>query len=835
MPVSEKQSTLRFAVEGMTCSACVRRIERALAKVPGVAEAVVNLATGEARVVLEATADEAPSVRRDRLRALAAAVRRVGYDAPGLDEDAVASETQEGTGTPSDTSETTTGGLNVRSEPEDSASPPVTRAARAPRLAPESIRAVVATALSVPSMALAMVPALRFDGHLYVQAVLAAIVTFGAGSSFFVTSARTLRHGIATMDTLVAMGAGAAFTYSLASLRHARSEHAHVYFETAAMIVTVVLIGRWLERKARTRTADALTALASLQPAVAHVVRGGVTVDVTAEEVGEGEIVEVRPRERAPVDGVVVEGRSAVDESLVTGESLPVVRGPGDRVVAGVRMGQTPLRLRATHVGARTTLARIARLVADAQASKAPVQRLADRISAVFVPAVVALASLTAAGWWLSGASVGHAVMTAVSVLVIACPCALGLATPAAVIAGTGAAARHGALVKDAVALERAGRVTAIVLDKTGTLTEGRPVVTQVRVLPRAGDSARREAEIESARRAPPPLDAARALALAAAVERLAAHPLAGAIVRAADATGHDALDAVDVRVVDARGATGRVDGFRVSVGAPEWIAESARAAGATSASLDALEAAASDVASSSASVVALSVDDVPAAVIAARDPLRPCAAAAVRALAELGIEVYLASGDHARAVHAVARAVGIDEARTMAGASPVDKAALVRRLRAAGAVVGMVGDGVNDAPALAEADVGFALASGTDVAESTAAVTLMRDDLAAVVGAIRTGRLTLATVRQNLFFAFFYNALCIPLAALGLLDRLGGPMVAAGMMATSSVTVVGNALLLLRRAAPSSAASSRSDAPPDDRPPAPTPAPGVSSQEQLA
>jgi Cu+-exporting ATPase len=806
--VSDDRVTLRFGIEGMTCASCVARVERALAKVPGVREAVVNLATEEACVVLAASDDPAHGPLAERLDALAAAVRKAGYE-PRMPAPPAAAPPGAGPLA-----------APALADPPRAATPPAAPSAgpaRAPADAhlvapPAPLRSgggrlAVALGLSVPLMALAMAPALQFEGHLYVQAAIAAAVTFGAGGTFFAAAARTLRHGTATMDTLVALGAGAAFAYSVATLPHARAGHGHVYFETAAMIVAFVLLGRWLERRARARTTDALTALARLRPAVAHVVRDGVAVDVPVEAVAEGDLVEVRPRERVPVDGVVVEGSSAMDESLVTGESLPVARDVGDRVVAGALAGPTPVRLRATRVGAHTTLARIARMVGDAQASKAPVQRLADRISAVFVPAVVALALGTAAAWALAGAGASDALLTAVSVLVIACPCALGLATPAAVIVGTGAAARHGALVKNAVALEQAGRVTAVVMDKTGTLTEGRPEVTEVRVL--APIDAAGGGSLEATASA----DEARVLALAASVERMAAHPLAAAIVRAAAARGAAAEPAAEVRTSGARGVSGRVSGRLVRVGAPDWIAENARAAAAEAGAFASLDAAARRLAEEGASVVAVSVDDRPFAALGARDPLRATAAEAVRALEDMGVTVHVASGDHAQAVAEVARAVGIPGERTTAGCTPEDKAEVVRRLRAAGGVVAMVGDGVNDAPALAGADVGFALGTGTDVAESAAQVTLLRGDLGAVVAAIRVGRLTVRTVRQNLFFAFFYNALGIPVAALGLLDRLGGPMLAAAMMAMSSVTVVANALRLGRLAARGAAAPARVEA----------------------
>jgi len=751
-PVSDETvTTLRFPIEGMTCASCVGRVERALAKVPGVSDAVVSLATDEATVKVRAPTEALRVALND-------AVERAGYHAtvpPFVDAGASA----------------------------QARAPAQTAAVRAP--APSgtaaTARLVVAVALSLPLMLIAMVPALQFSGHGYVQAALAAAVTFGAGAPFFIAAAKNLRHASATMDTLVATGAGAAYFYSLAvilrsappeSLSHetAHLGHSamHLYFETAGMIVALVLLGKWLEVRARRHATDALSSLARLQPSTARVVRDGVEQELPVAEVRLGDRVRVRADERIPVDGVVREGSASADESLVTGESLPIAKGPGDPVIGGTLALGAPLEIEATRIGADATLAQIVRLVADAQATRAPVQRLADRISSVFVPVVVGLALLTLAGWLLSGAPLDTALLTAVSVLVIACPCALGLATPTAIIVGTGLAARHGVLVKDAEALERARLVDAVVLDKTGTLTRGAPELTDIVCL-----AARTEDEV---------------LQLAAAIEAESVHPLARAVVRAAKERSLRVARASDVASEVGVGMRGAVGSERVFVGA------------VSSDAAPAVEAARAALSARARSVVLVRVDDVDVAVLGVADPVRPTSAAAVARLRALGVEVHLVSGDHLDVALSVAREVGIDAANVRAAARPADKVAAIEALRARGRVVGMVGDGVNDAPALAAADVGFAIGGGTDVALDAAAITLVRGDISAVVDAIETSRKTMRTVRQNLFLAFVYNVAGIPLAALGLLTALGGPMLAAGAMALSSVTVVLNALRLGRK-----------------------------------
>lgn len=725
-------------IEGMTCASCVTRLEKVLRKVPGVTEASVNLATRRALV----------SAREDvSLEALVAAVERAGFGAtphaePGFTDDD-----------------------NVRPDGAE-------RADRRARWTPEQWRLAVALALGAPLMLVAMVPALAFAGNGWVQCALATVIVWGAGWPIQRTALVTARHGDATMDTLIALGSNAALVYSFASLVRGGSHagHAHLYFETAGMIVALVLLGRALESRARAKTGDALRALASMRPRAARVVRGDEEREIPVERVRVGDGVRVRAHERIPVDGVVREGASHVDISMLTGEPMPVARGVGDAVVGGAVNGPSPLWIEATKVGADTALAQIVRLVERAQGSKAPVQRLADRVAAVFVPVVMAVAALTFVVWWRAlGHPFDHALTVAVSVLVVACPCALGLATPTAVMVGTGRAAERGILVRDAASLERACAITDVIFDKTGTLTRGAPAVTDV--------IARGMSEDEL-------------IALAAAVEEESEHPLARAIVRAAKERRVTIARATRVTAVAGEGVRGEVGGETVRVGGGELVTGALDDAARRE--LDALQAK-----GRTAAVVVRG--DVYAGLIGLADPVKDTSREAVAALAAMGIRVHLVTGDHPVTARAVAEALGIASERVRAGVLPGDKSAAVEALREGGAVVAMVGDGVNDAPALAAADVGFAMGTGTDVAIETAPVTLMRGDPRAVVEAITWSRRTVSTIRQNLFWAFVYNAVGIPVAALGLLERWGGPMLAAAAMAMSSVSVVASSLRLRR------------------------------------
>lgn len=712
-----------LAIEGMTCASCVARIERALRAVPGVSEAVVNLATARAHVVHLGTDDAA----------LIAAVQRAGYEAQPL------------------------------------AHATVPRAAADP-----GWRVALALLLSAP-LALPMAGDL-FGRHWMLPAawqfVLAAPVQFWLGARFYRASWKALAARSANMDLLVALGTSAAFGLSLALWWRDPQGMPHLYFESAALVISLVLLGRWLEGRAKQRTLAALDALRALVPDTATVRRDGVEVTVPVATLRVGDEVVVRPGERVPTDGALIEGRSHFDESLLTGESLPVAREAGETVTGGAINAEGRVVLRVSAVGTETTLARIVRLVESAQAKKPPIQQTVDRVAEVFVPAVLVVAALTLVGWGLASADWEGALVNAVAVLVIACPCALGLATPTALMVGTGLAAQRGILVRDAQALETMRQVRVVAFDKTGTLTEGRP-----RLVALAAAEGEREDTV---------------LADAAALQAGSEHPLARAVLDAAAARGAVALPAADLRAVPGRGIEGVVGGRRLRLGSSRWIDESGHAPPAGL-------AAAADAARAEGHSVSWLVDVAAGTVrglFAFGDAAKPEAAAAVAALHAQGVRCVLVSGDHRGAAESVARRLGIDEVH--AEVLPGDKAQVVASLRrglARDERVAMVGDGINDAPALAAADVGLAMATGTDVAMASAGLTLMRGDLRLVPEALALSRAVTRKIRQNLFWAFVYNVVGIPAAAIGLLT----PVIAGAAMALSSVSVVGNALLLRR------------------------------------
>ncbi len=695
--------TIDLGIEGMTCAACVARVEKVLARVPGVSTAQVNLATHRARVTAT------PQVA---FETLVTAVTKAGYGAVPV--------------------------AQMRDE-----SLPLWRV-------------LVAAGLSLPLVApMAFGHAAMLPG--WAQALIAAPVQLWLGAPFFVAGWKSLRGG-GSMDTLVALGTAAAFLLSLALMLAAWPGEAHaLYFEASAVVITLVLLGRWLEQRARGRAASAIAALAALRPEVAVVLRDGVETSVQVAALAVGDVVVVRPGERIAVDGVVLEGAGSVDESLLTGEALPVAKSPGGKLTGGAINGEARLLVRTTAVGAESVLSRMVRLVEDAQAGKAPVQRLADRVSAVFVPVVAGIALVTFAGWLLAGAGVSDALVNAVSVLVIACPCALGLATPTAIMVGTGVAARRGILIRDAGALEIAHKVNVVVFDKTGTLTEGHPVVVATHKL---GD--------------------ADVLGLAARLQAGSEHPLARAVL----ALRPGALPAEGVRSLPGRGVEGRVDGARVLLGSAVLMAEAG-------VEIAALQSEAAALAADGRTMAYLAADGVLLGLIGFGDTVKPAASEAIAKLQAMGVRTVLLSGDTKAAAEAVGRLVGITDVR--AEVLPADKAAVVAALRAGGDVVAMVGDGVNDAPALAAADIGFAMGTGTDVAMQAAGVTLMRGDPRLVADAIDLSRKTWRTLWRGLFWAMGYNVLGIPVAAMGWLD----PMIAGAAMAFSSVSVVLNALWL--------------------------------------
>lgn len=713
-------TTLDLDVRGMTCASCVARVEKALAAVPGVSGVSVNLATERARV----------ESRTGDLTALVEAVVRAGYEASA-----------------------------VRSTDK------VTQAARVDH----ALLILIASAvLSVPLLLpmLAMPFGIHWMLPAWLQCLLATPVQFIFGARFYRAGWKALRAGSGNMDLLVALGTSAA--WGLSVWQWLAGNTMQLYFEASATVITLVLFGKWLESRAKRQTTAAIRALQALRPDVARVRRDDLEVEIPLDAVRVEDLVVVKPGERIPVDGVVIEGASQVDESLITGESLPVAKATGASVTGGAVNGEGLLLVRTLAVGAQSQLARIIALVEDAQAKKAPIQRIVDRVAAVFVPVVMGIAFITLLGWGFIGGDWSQAIIHAVAVLVIACPCALGLATPTAIMAGTGVAARHGILIKDAEALEIAHRVKLVAFDKTGTLTQGQPQLVAI------------ECVDETARDA--------VLARVAAIQSGSEHPLAKAVIDAAKQRGLALPAAMDVQAEAGRGVRGRFEEERWIIGSARWMQE-------RGVSLDALNARATALQAQGRTVSWIAVEQGARLIglLAFGDEPRAEAPAALAALKAEGVASVMLTGDHAASAEAVASRVGVDAVH--AEVLPADKAALIERLRKEYGVVAMVGDGINDAPALAAADVGIAMGSGTDVAMHTAGITLMRSDPRLVADAIDISRRTWRKIRQNLFWAFIYNLIGIPLAAAGLLS----PVIAGAAMALSSVSVVSNALLLRR------------------------------------
>ncbi len=715
--------TVELAIGGMSCAACSTRIEKILNRLPGV-EAAVNLAAERARIrYVPGLADPA---------GLVAAIAKAGFSARVADD---------------------------RAREEE-------KARKLAAYRAELRRFWIAAALTLPLVAqmATMFGADGWQGHhedllpRWLQLALATPVQFWIGWRFYDGAWKALRGGGANMDVLVALGTSMAWLFSTVVTVVGLS-HQHVYFEASAAVITLVLLGKLLEARAKARTTAAIEALVRLQPKTARVERDGQLLELDVGLLIPGDIFIVRPGENVPVDGEVIEGASNVNEAMLTGESMPVGKHPGDRVFAATANGEGMLRCRATGVGEHTLLAGIIRLVAEAQGSKAPVQRLADRISAVFVPVVCLIALLTFGGWWAASGEFTEALINAVAVLVIACPCALGLATPTAIMVGTGQGARAGILVKNAEALERAQKIGVLAVDKTGTLTRGEPRVTDLVPLAASADEA---------------------LTLAAALEQGSEHPLARAILQRAAAQSLPAVGGF--LATPGQGVAGHVAGRALRLGAPDWFAGLALPAERIAA-----------LQGEGKTVVVLADDVAALALIAIADPLRETSRAAVARLQAMGIRVVMLTGDNAVTAAAIAAQAGIADFR--AGILPGEKAAAVTALKEDGTVVAMVGDGINDAPALAAADVGFAMGAGSDAAIEAADLTLVRSDLAGAADAVLLSRATLGKIRQNLFFAFIYNVLGIPLAALGMLN----PVVAGAAMAMSSVSVVSNSLLLRR------------------------------------
>jgi Cu+-exporting ATPase len=741
------EQSFELAVGGMTCASCAGRVEKALRNVPGVIEASVNLATERAAVRgVRGVVDVAT---------LTAAVEKAGYEASVVSDPAQVHASEQG-----------------------------------PAWWPVAVAAVLSLPLLLPML---VEP---FGVHVmpppWVQWLLATPVQFWLGARFYRAGYKAVRAGSGNMDLLVALGTSAAYGLSLYEWwRAPAGGMPHLYFEAAAVVITLVLLGKWLEARAKRRTVEAIRALAALRPETARVLRdphgAASEVSVPLAQVGVGDWVVVRAGERVPVDGVIREGASQLDESLLTGEPLPIDKADGDKVVGGSINGAGTLRVETTAVGSDTALARIIRMVEDAQAGKAPIQRAVDRVAAVFVPVVVLIAIATVIGGWLLGIGLEAALLNAVAVLVIACPCALGLATPAAIMVGTGAAARQGILIKDAEALELAHRVNVVAFDKTGTLTQGKPRL--VAYLPAEGATAER------------------LLQWAAAVQSGSSHPLAKAVMTAVEEAGQTSAVPVasDIAALPGRGmrATIRIASEtgvqrqhvlqlgnarlldEVGVSQGSLAQEAARLAG-EGRTVSWLMETGGEQTGEPAGARLLGL-------LAFGDTLKASARPAIDRLHALGVRCVMVTGDNAGSARAVAQALGLDE--VYADVLPEHKAEVITQLKRDGAVVAMVGDGINDAPALAAADVGIAMGSGTDVAMQTAGITLMRGDPLRVADAIDVSRRTWSKIRQNLFWAFAYNVVGIPLAALGLLS----PVIAGAAMALSSVSVVSNALLLRR------------------------------------
>jgi len=736
---------VELPITGMTCANCAATIERTLKrKVPGVVSAAANFASERASV------EYIPGLvtRAD----LVAAIESIGYGVvEAADEEAM----------------------------EDAE-----RAAREAEIADQAQKFWVGVVFSLPLFLLSMSRDFGLLGDWahaawvnWLFLALATPVQFYTGWDYYVGGFKSLRHGSANMDVLVAMGSSVAYVYSIVVMLG--WVDGHVYFETSALIITLIKLGKMLEARAKGRTSEAIKRLMGLRPKTARVIRDGTEVEMPVAQVAVGDLVVVRPGERLPVDGVVVEGHSAVDESMLTGESLPVDKKPGDQVIGATINKQGLLKFEATQVGAQTALAQIVRLVEEAQGSKAPIQRLADRVSSVFVPAVIAIALVVFLAWWVfTPAGFTAAMIRLVAVLVIACPCALGLATPTAIMVGTGKGAEKGVLFKNSEALERAHQLQVVVLDKTGTITTGEPSVTDVM----AATNGR--------------LSDDQVLRLAASAERGSEHPLGQAVVQAAQARGLALSDVEGFEAVAGQGIVGQVDGQEVAVGTARLMAGQNVALNGLEVQVDRLQAEAK-----TAMLVAL--DGQAVGVIAVADTLKEGSREAIAQLKRLGLEVVMLTGDNRLTAEAVAAQAGVD--RVVAEVLPGDKAAQVQALQEAGRFVGMVGDGINDAPALAQADVGIAIGTGTDVAMETADVTLVSGDLRGVSRAIALSKVTMRTIKQNLFWAFFYNLVLIPIAA-GALYPFEGlpamlrslhPVLAAAAMAFSSVTVVTNSLRL--------------------------------------
>ncbi len=720
--MTNKTETWTLNIEGMSCASCVGRVEKALGQVAGVDSASVNFATETASV----------AGNNIKLKALLEAVNAAGYKA---------SQTDDGTSHPAPTEK----GFDV-----------------------ELLQVLLCAVLSLPLLVpmLAMLFGQNWTLDKWLQLFLATPVQFWFGRRFYLGAWKAFQSGTANMDTLVALGTSAAYGLSLVLLLSGSGSH-ELYFEAAAVIITLVLLGKWLEAKAKRQTTEAIRALQSLRPETARVIRETAAVEISIIDLEVGDVLQVRPGEKIPADGIITEGTTTVDESMLTGENMPVTKTGNDRVTGGAVNLDGQIIVKVTATGTETTLAHIIRLVEDAQAAKAPIQKLVDRVSAIFVPAVVLAALVTVLAWGLLTNDWVQATLNAVAVLVIACPCALGLATPTAIMAGTGVAARNGILIRDAEALEKAQAITIIAFDKTGTLTEGRPELVSVAALSGSEHDVLQDAF---------------------SLQLGSTHPLALAVGNAANTQNLSAIPARDIKALPGKGITGTVEGRSLWLGNGRLMEEIGVDQVAMLATTQTHA-----VQENTVSWLAEKQDDVMVlrGILQFQDQLKPTARTAIARLKAAGIRTLMISGDNLPAARAVADKLGLDDYR--AEVLPQEKASIISALQDGRQHVGMVGDGINDAPALATADVGIAMGSGTDVAMETAGITLMHSDPLRVADAIDISRLTFRKIRQNLFWAFIYNLLGVPLAAFGLLN----PMIAGSVMALSSVSVISNALLL--------------------------------------